>query len=124
MSDVSSISPWFPTLCAFFLFFFNDTATTEIYTLSLHDALPILQGRAHRDRRRRAVCGLPPAHRSARRRTIRAAAACRAARAERAREPAARAPRRVALRRPSQALSAAGERLGTRPVPGVRNALH
>src|SRR5438105_15195851 len=26
----------------FILFFFNDTATTEIYTLSLHDALPIL----------------------------------------------------------------------------------
>src|SRR3712207_7390192 len=26
----------------FSLFFFNDTATTEIYTLSLHDALPIL----------------------------------------------------------------------------------
>src|SRR5256885_8374394 len=26
-----------------FFFFFNDTATTEIYTLSLHDALPILQ---------------------------------------------------------------------------------
>src|SRR5574337_429571 len=26
-------------------FFFNDTATTEIYTLSLHDALPILQER-------------------------------------------------------------------------------
>src|SRR5947209_17869026 len=25
----------------YFLFFFNDTATTEIYTLSLHDALPI-----------------------------------------------------------------------------------
>src|SRR5471030_2584271 len=25
-------------------FFFNDTATTEIYTLSLHDALPILRG--------------------------------------------------------------------------------
>src|SRR2546422_8565969 len=25
-----------------FFFFFNDTATTEIYTLSLHDALPIL----------------------------------------------------------------------------------
>src|SRR5258708_1224401 len=30
--DVSSV---------FFFFFFNDTATTEIYTLSLHDALPI-----------------------------------------------------------------------------------
>src|SRR5476649_2831220 len=28
-------------LCLFFFFFFNDTATTEIYTLSLHDALPI-----------------------------------------------------------------------------------
>src|SRR6266436_174800 len=28
------------SLCSFF-FFFNDTATTEIYTLSLHDALPI-----------------------------------------------------------------------------------
>src|SRR5258708_21434584 len=27
-----------------FLFFFNDTATTEIYTLSLHDALPISAG--------------------------------------------------------------------------------
>src|SRR2546426_11675034 len=26
-------------------FFFNDTATTEIYTLSLHDALPICRGR-------------------------------------------------------------------------------
>src|SRR5690349_24686670 len=36
-------------LCSFvvflfsFFFFFNDTATTEIYTLSLHDALPIFQ---------------------------------------------------------------------------------
>src|SRR2546429_5777433 len=27
----------------FLFFFFNDTATTEIYTLSLHDALPILE---------------------------------------------------------------------------------
>ena len=27
----------------FAFFFFNDTATTEIYTLSLHDALPISQ---------------------------------------------------------------------------------
>src|SRR5476649_3090606 len=30
----------------FFFFFFNDTATTEIYTLSLHDALPIWSGGA------------------------------------------------------------------------------
>src|SRR2546430_17166519 len=29
------------TCCRVFFFFFNDTATTEIYTLSLHDALPI-----------------------------------------------------------------------------------
>src|SRR2546422_4316026 len=32
-----------------FLFFFNDTATTEIYTLSLHDALPIYGRRRRRD---------------------------------------------------------------------------
>src|SRR6516164_9929691 len=31
----------FPSFFFFFFFFFNDTATTEIYTLSLHDALPI-----------------------------------------------------------------------------------
>src|SRR2546430_17404888 len=30
----------------FFFFFFNDTATTEIYTLSLHDALPICEADA------------------------------------------------------------------------------
>src|SRR2546425_8442223 len=30
-----------PSLWFFIFFFFNDTATTEIYTLSLHDALPI-----------------------------------------------------------------------------------
>src|SRR6266700_6934039 len=36
----------FHTLSGFFsiFFFFNDTATTEIYTLSLHDALPICAG--------------------------------------------------------------------------------
>src|SRR5471030_873713 len=38
----------------FFFFFFNDTATTEIYTLSLHDALPISTGRAGLPHRR---CG-------------------------------------------------------------------
>src|SRR2546430_12269968 len=32
----------------FFFFFFNDTATTEIYTLSLHDALPICSATATR----------------------------------------------------------------------------
>src|SRR3712207_8981525 len=32
---------WMDAGCPFQFFFFNDTATTEIYTLSLHDALPI-----------------------------------------------------------------------------------
>src|SRR2546426_7675646 len=51
----------------FDFFFFNDTATTEIYTLSLHDALPISRraspgpraapGRAARDRRAAASPG-------------------------------------------------------------------
>src|SRR5476649_3078247 len=50
----------FVFLCPFslvlFFFFFNDTATTEIYTLSLHDALPILrQLPRHPERRRRGV---------------------------------------------------------------------
>src|SRR5258708_37477275 len=35
-----------------FFFFFNDTATTEIYTLSLHDALPISSRRIQRRCRR------------------------------------------------------------------------
>src|SRR5258708_11921485 len=40
------------------LFFFNDTATTEIYTLSLHDALPIC-ARHPRSTRRRRSSGVP-----------------------------------------------------------------
>src|SRR5256885_13079550 len=56
----------------FCFFFFNDTATTEIYTLSLHDALPIslhsprvgrLGGRRERDR----VLGGPVRYRLGRR---------------------------------------------------------
>src|SRR5256885_12550893 len=34
---------WLAALFGVVFFFFNDTATTEIYTLSLHDALPILR---------------------------------------------------------------------------------
>ena len=41
-----------------FVFFFNDTATTEIYTLSLHDALPNLG--SHRARLSEASAGLAP----------------------------------------------------------------
>src|SRR5258708_29538597 len=64
-----------------FFFFFNDTATTEIYTLSLHDALPI-SGPMRNERRapRRAP---PPAGRA----TV--------AVAKRARPPRSRAPARV-----------------------------
>src|SRR5256885_4123888 len=40
-STSSSNAPIFSVSECFFFFFFNDTATTEIYTLSLHDALPI-----------------------------------------------------------------------------------
>src|SRR2546426_8360547 len=57
-------------------FFFNDTATTEIYTLSLHDALPIYRvagepvGPSDDERRRglggiRRRAGLPEQHRGA-----------------------------------------------------------
>src|SRR3712207_8089444 len=39
-------SPRSNTIATFVVFFFNDTATTEIYTLSLHDALPIYAANA------------------------------------------------------------------------------
>src|SRR5438552_10483007 len=53
-----------------FTFFFNDTATTEIYTLSLHDALPIYVGEivaddhflAANDRDAAYLAGVQPAH--------------------------------------------------------------
>src|SRR5437660_8319379 len=41
----------------FFFFFFNDTATTEIYTLSLHDALPILKAPVFRKNTLRGCFG-------------------------------------------------------------------
>src|SRR2546422_8173709 len=49
----------------FFFFFFNDTATTEIYTLSLHDALPISAAR------RLPASPAEPRYRSSRQRTDR-----------------------------------------------------
>src|SRR5258707_9965894 len=39
------------SLIVTFIFFFNDTATTEIYTLSLHDALPIYSRFKNQDQR-------------------------------------------------------------------------
>src|SRR5438132_6088767 len=41
MSSLLSFHVYFSMYLFFLFFFFNDTATTEIYTLSLHDALPI-----------------------------------------------------------------------------------
>src|SRR2546430_9541251 len=48
-----------------FFFFFNDTATTEIYTLSLHDALPISSHSARADADRPCDGAMPrrPPHR-------------------------------------------------------------
>src|SRR5689334_24801431 len=42
-----------------YFFFFNDTATTEIYTLSLHDALPISNLEDHREKVR-CIWSWPP----------------------------------------------------------------
>src|SRR3712207_9084612 len=46
-------------MCKHSVFFFNDTATTEIYTLSLHDALPISRCDVRRGRRRARQPWLP-----------------------------------------------------------------
>src|ERR1035441_10943686 len=44
---------------SFYFFFFNDTATTEIYTLSLHDALPIYARTCSRNTSPWKACGAP-----------------------------------------------------------------
>src|SRR5258708_12138096 len=59
---------WYSIFCSFslsclpfvFFFFFNDTATTEIYTLSLHDALPICQPTSASVARWACSCGRAP----------------------------------------------------------------
>src|SRR5947199_9449359 len=57
LCTVSVLSPMF------YLFFFNAPATTEIYTLSLHDALPISWSWPRRPRHeRRPARARPPAH--------------------------------------------------------------
>src|SRR5260370_32783856 len=47
LQNLTLILVYFSPSPRFFLFFFNDTATTEIYTLSLHDALPISNSTNH-----------------------------------------------------------------------------
>src|SRR5258708_10465512 len=60
-------SPPHQTSC---FFFFNDTATTEIYTLSLHDALPILPAAPPAaSRRARAAAAPAPTRKTARNRS-------------------------------------------------------
>src|SRR5205807_6369048 len=44
MTNSTPLMQSIPACMLSYLFFFNDTATTEIYTLSLHDALPICRG--------------------------------------------------------------------------------
>src|SRR5215471_20161364 len=56
-SPIADLSKWHT-----FFFFFNDTATTEIYTLSLHDALPIRAHTTHHAKHHR-----PPRNRVCRR---------------------------------------------------------
>src|SRR5438034_4049635 len=55
---LSSVYSYSTSASLFFLFFFNDTATTEIYTLSLHDALPIC-GKASASRKSESPAGDP-----------------------------------------------------------------
>src|SRR6266516_5587316 len=58
MNDKLYISPSSLVFNSFF--FFNDTATTEIYTLSLHDALPISAGTTGTEPRNRAISSTQP----------------------------------------------------------------
>src|SRR3989440_12811466 len=123
-SVIFSVSPLdllssyrFLLLHIFLFFFFNDTATTEIYTLSLHDALPIsdLHDR-HRERALGALqlCAAPPT-------TARSRAAGLAAQHPRSRCPcAARQPRVLRLhRRLTPAVHPAGGLLQLHPdLPG------
>src|SRR5947207_3663348 len=59
----SACSHCFSTQC-FFFFFFTDPAPTEIYTLSLHDALPIWPPSRPRSARAGSVCSSSAASRS------------------------------------------------------------
>src|SRR2546430_16953280 len=66
----------------YFFFFFNDTATTEIYTLSLHDALPISSGGRSRRAGRPSTPPTPGPGCSRRTRPRRSRPPCRSCRSE------------------------------------------
>src|SRR6266568_8778137 len=84
----------------FFFFFFNDTATTEIYTLSLHDALPI--SRLPLRDRESARAGRPGGGRGADARGGGAQRACATGRPPR---PPRRHPVGICLRLPADGLA-------------------
>src|SRR2546426_130952 len=67
----------FRRLRLFLFFFFNDTATTEIYTLSLHDALPIWKSSAGERHGTEAAVNGPGLDRLGHPRPLRARAGCR-----------------------------------------------
>src|SRR5258707_8502553 len=101
--------------CLFF--FFNDTATTEIYPLSLHDALPIFH---HAD-----VAGRGPALRlrGIRRATARATRALHAKERRRDRRPALRSEEHTPEPQPRQYLVCRpllAKKKNRRPAPGLR----
>src|SRR5689334_23969401 len=56
------VSSMYMSSTPFSFFFFNDTATTEIYTLSLHDALPISVPQLRQDREPHTGTGNGVAH--------------------------------------------------------------
>src|SRR3989454_5322901 len=105
----------------FLFFFFNDTATTEIYTLSLHDALPISlpPGALRRAGARRDLPAGPRVHGGDPRQ--RAASLLLPDRRLRLRGAAAR--RAAGLRlRGEVGVGHAGASAGDLPVPGARRA--
>src|SRR6266566_1818453 len=83
----------------------------------------VLQGRPHRDRRRRVVCRIPTPHRVPRRRALRALAPRGAARRERPRKRATGAPGCLPRRRSAQAIPPGRQRVRARTVPQLPDAL-
>src|SRR5215207_11363371 len=108
-----------------FLFFFNDTATTEIYTLSLHDALPIPRRRAWRHSAPPRTGRSSTARRATTKGTRNDAVARhgRAATGAERLDTARRAPRRATGARSGRQVLAAGDRVRGRQRRGLPRLL-
>src|SRR3712207_2559201 len=101
-----------------YFFFFNDTATTEIYTLSLHDALPIYRRLGHRGACRVVHAGLRSLRRAGGRGPHRLPAGAVGPRAVRLRRRAAAPDHRSRAGRPRRSPGrAAGAPPAERPAP-------